>query len=113
MSGILLFLDISSGEILVIILVVMFLFGPKQIPVIARTIGKGLYELRRASDQIKREVMQEANSLEHSVKDPISKIIEEPGNKVTDNELNRNTEPAAPIPGLKPNSTPDAKDANS
>lgn len=113
MSGILLFLDISSGEILVIILVVMFLFGPKQIPVIARTIGKGLYELRRASDQIKREVMQEASKLEQTVKDPLNKIIEEPGNKVADNELNREAQPVAPIPGLKSNPTPEAKDANS
>jgi TatA/E family protein of Tat protein translocase len=113
MSGILLFLDISSGEILVIILVVMFLFGPKQIPVIARTIGKGLYELRRASDQIKREVMQEATSIEQSVKDPINRIIEDTSNKVADNELNREQKEAAPIPGLKQNSTPDEKEANS
>jgi TatA/E family protein of Tat protein translocase len=99
MSGILLFLDISSGEILVIILVVMMLFGPKQIPVIARTIGKGLYELRKASDQIKREVMQEAGQIEHAVKEPITSILNENNNKKPDKEFITDADKSIPISG--------------
>jgi TatA/E family protein of Tat protein translocase len=53
--------DISSGELILILLVALILFGPKQIPAIARSIGKGINELRKASDQLKNEVIQESN----------------------------------------------------
>ncbi|NLH51490.1 MAG: twin-arginine translocase TatA/TatE family subunit [Bacteroidales bacterium] len=63
-----LFFDIGSGELFVVLLLVLIFFGPKQIPSIARSIGKGLYELRRASDQIKREVMEEAEKAKSQVR---------------------------------------------
>ena len=59
--------DISSGELILILLVALILFGPKQIPAIARSIGKGINELRKASDQIKNEVMQESEKINSQI----------------------------------------------
>ncbi len=70
-----LFFDIGSGELFIVLMLVLIFFGPKQIPSIARSIGKGLYELRRASDQIKREVMNEAEKIKSQVR-----IEDEPDN---------------------------------
>jgi TatA/E family protein of Tat protein translocase len=67
MPGILLFFDISGGELMVILLVAFLVFGPKRIPEIARKIGKGMNEIRRASDEIKREINKEARKLENEV----------------------------------------------
>lgn len=64
MPGILLFFDISGGELMVILLVAFLVFGPSKIPEIARKIGKGMNEIRRASDEIKREISKEARKLE-------------------------------------------------
>jgi sec-independent protein translocase protein TatA len=64
MPGILLFFDISGGELMVILLVAFLVFGPNKIPEIARKIGKGMNEIRRASDEIKREINKEAQKLE-------------------------------------------------
>jgi TatA/E family protein of Tat protein translocase len=41
-------------EIAFILVLALLLFGPKRLPEIGRTIGKGLAEFRRASNDLKR-----------------------------------------------------------
>ena len=48
--------SLGTTEMMMIFVVVLILFGPKQLPQIARTIGKGLRDIRRAANQIKHEV---------------------------------------------------------
>lgn len=48
----------GAGEILLILVVVLVLFGPKRLPEIARTIGGMLNTLRRASQDFHDHVMQ-------------------------------------------------------
>lgn len=43
-------------EWLVIILVVLLLFGAKKIPELARGLGQGLTEFRKASTDIRKEI---------------------------------------------------------
>lgn len=45
-------------EWLIIILVVLLLFGAKRIPELARGLGQGINEFRKASDEIKKEIDQ-------------------------------------------------------
>ena len=63
----LLFLDISGGEILLIIIVIFIVFGPNKIPEIARTLGKGFNEIRNASNQIKREINSEVDGFKDTM----------------------------------------------
>jgi sec-independent protein translocase protein TatA len=58
----LLFLDISFGEIFIIVAVIFIIFGPQKIPEIARKVGKGMREVRKASTEIKREINREVNT---------------------------------------------------
>ena len=53
MISILLF--IGGPEIVIIMLVVVMLFGSKKIPEIARGLGKGMRELKDASNDIKEK----------------------------------------------------------
>lgn len=46
----------GTPEILVIFLLVLVLFGPDKLPDLAKQIGKGLRQLRRASDDLKRQI---------------------------------------------------------
>jgi TatA/E family protein of Tat protein translocase len=64
---VLLFFDISAGELIIILLVAFVVFGPSRIPEIARKIGRGINEVRRASDEIKREITKETNKVEKSL----------------------------------------------
>jgi sec-independent protein translocase protein TatA len=43
-------------EILVIVLVVLLLFGAKKIPELARGLGQGITEFRKASSDIRKEL---------------------------------------------------------
>jgi sec-independent protein translocase protein TatA len=63
----LLFFDISTGELLVILLAAFIVFGPSKLPEIARKIGRGMNEIRRASDEIKREIDKEVNKIEQDI----------------------------------------------
>ena len=49
-------LFISGSEIFIILLVVLLLFGSKKLPEVAKGLGKGLREFRRATDEIKKEI---------------------------------------------------------
>jgi sec-independent protein translocase protein TatA len=46
----------SGGELFVIFFVVLLLFGSKKIPELARGIGKGMREIKKATDDIKNEI---------------------------------------------------------
>lgn len=57
----LLFLNsIGGGEVIFILLAVLMLFGAKSIPGLAKTLGKGMREIRTASNEIKRDIQNSA-----------------------------------------------------
>jgi Tat protein translocase TatB subunit len=51
--------DLGFQELIVIFIVALLVFGPKRLPELARTIGKGVGELKRAMLDIKSEVNKE------------------------------------------------------
>ncbi len=53
------FLFISYSEIFVIFFVMLLIFGPEKMPEIARNLGKGIRQLRDASNSVKKEVLKE------------------------------------------------------
>ena len=50
------FENIGFGELLLIIIVLIVFFGPKRIPDIAQSIGKGIREFKRAMRDVQDEV---------------------------------------------------------
>ena len=66
-SSILLFLDISGGEFLVIILGIFLIFGPKKMPEMARKIGRAMNELKKASSDITKEFRDETNVMAREI----------------------------------------------
>ena len=45
----------SFGEIIVISVVALLVLGPERIPIVARSLGRALAELRRSLDEVKNE----------------------------------------------------------
>ncbi len=74
--GILLF-GISGGEILMLILLVLLLFGPKKIPEIARMLGKGLGEVRKVQREINAEIHRYSSEIEGEVRKMESEVKKE------------------------------------
>lgn len=50
--------SVGPGEVLLLFLVVLVLFGPRRLPDIARQLGKVATELRRAAQNFRDQVMQ-------------------------------------------------------
>ena len=55
-------------EMVVIFVVALLVFGPKKLPELARTLGKGLAEFRRASAELRGSLEREMQNIEHEVK---------------------------------------------
>jgi len=77
-------LFISGPEIIVILLIVVMLFGADKIPEIARTLGKGIREVKDATNQIKREINETAEKPELNIHKEISKDINKEVKQVKD-----------------------------
>ena len=50
--------NLGGTELLVIVFVVFLFFGPKKLPEIGRTLGKGLREFRNAMTSVRRDIEQ-------------------------------------------------------
>ncbi len=79
MSGlpVLLFLDISGGELLVIMLVVFLVFGPDKMPEMARKAGRFMNQLKKASSDLTREFKKETAVFEHEVNAVQKKVADQ------------------------------------
>lgn len=51
---------IGMPELILILVVALLIFGPTKLPELARSIGKGLAEFRRASNDLRDQVMNPA-----------------------------------------------------
>jgi len=79
---ILLFFSISGGEIVLVLLAVLVIFGPKRIPSMARKVGKVMGEVKRTTNSLKDEIMEESHEINETVKSVIDDV------KVSEKENN-------------------------
>lgn len=49
-------MNMGAWEWIIIFLVILLLFGAKRIPDLARGLGQGLQEFKKASDDVKKEI---------------------------------------------------------
>ena len=52
------FSGIGTFEILIILFIILLLFGAKKLPELAKGLGKGIKEFKKASNDIKEEVQK-------------------------------------------------------
>ena len=60
---------LGFGELIVILIVALLLFGPEKLPEVARTMGKAVAELRRAMDEFRHEVSTPRFEVERELRD--------------------------------------------
>lgn len=48
--------NLGAGEIILIVLVVLLLFGAKKIPELARGLGKGMSEFKKGLKDVEKEI---------------------------------------------------------
>lgn len=97
----LLFLDFSGGEFLLIALVFLTFFGSKSIPDIARTLGKAMREFKEAANSVQREI-QESSGLNQ-----IKEELNPSPNKTTTQQ-----QPVVKLPEVMPSRPEEPKKEN-
>ena len=50
--------NLGAGEIILILLVILILFGAKKIPELARGIGKGMSEFKKGLKDVEKEIKE-------------------------------------------------------
>lgn len=110
------------GEIIFLFFIALVIFGPKKLPELGKTIGKGLREFKKASDELKsnwdqhvREADNPVNDLKQTFSDIKADVesaatIDNPVNdlKETFSEIKADVESAATIEDEAPMATPAA-----
>lgn len=107
MTNLIFLFGISGGEILIIMLVILLLFGPSKIPEIARLMGRGINEVKKVQREINTEIQRysaeveketrkiqtDINELKQEVSKATQDVTAEPGGadkKVNKEEEQRN-----------------------
>lgn len=65
---------LSGGELMLVFLVFLLLFGSNKIPELARGLGKGLREFKKATDDIKREINQSTEGISGEISESVGGI---------------------------------------
>jgi sec-independent protein translocase protein TatA len=76
------FLFISGPEIMVVMLIVVMVFGADKIPEIARGLGKGMRQMKDATNDIKKEIKD--SSEKNNIDPNIAKDLQKEAGSVKD-----------------------------
>ena len=63
--------SIGVPELIIIFIVALIVFGPKKLPELGKSLGKGLSEFRRASNELKSTIEEEVRSIETEATKPV------------------------------------------
>lgn len=89
------FLFIGAPEVMIILLIVVMLFGADKIPEIARGLGKGMRQVKDATNEIKREINTSAEK--NGVNLDVTKDIKNEINSVKSNITDKIKDLSGPI----------------
>jgi len=68
LNGFILLFGISGGELLIIFLLAIVVFGPSKIPEIARMIAKGVNEVKKVQREINTEINRYSGDIEREAR---------------------------------------------
>ncbi len=69
--------NLGFPEIVIIFIVALVIFGPRKLPELGRSLGRGLSEFKKASNELKRTWEDEVEAVKHEVEveqDELKKI---------------------------------------
>ncbi len=64
LNGILAFLNLGTGEIILIVAVILLLFGGRKIPELMRGLGKGVKSFKQGMNEVEDELKKPLDDLD-------------------------------------------------
>lgn len=62
-----LFLNLGTGEVFIIMLFILIFFGADKLPGMARTLGRGIREMKNATAEIQKEIEKSATEVQRNM----------------------------------------------
>jgi TatA/E family protein of Tat protein translocase len=76
--------DVGTGEFVLILFVILMLFGSKGLPEFARNLGRGMRQIRDASNEIQRDIQNSATEMRRDMNVPtIEELTKTPDNGIS------------------------------
>ena len=72
--------SIGMPELILIFVIALIVFGPKKLPEVGKSLGRGLAEFKKASDDFKQSIHKEVESLKE---EPSPENSAHPASKTT------------------------------
>jgi sec-independent protein translocase protein TatA len=96
--------NLGVPELIFILVLALLIFGPKRLPEIGRTLGKGLTEFRRASNELKRSIETEMSEIDDTQRPAVPRLQQRPpaGTAAAGEHVAEPTAPASGPPPLAP-----------
>ena len=99
-------MELSIGEMALIAIAIVVLFGPDKLPQIARDLGSGVRKMRGAVEDIKTEILKETDNPVSEIKKEIEKVKDaakdfNPMKNIEENIINEPSS-APETPKIKP-----------
>lgn len=67
-------MELSIGEMLLVAVAIVVLFGPDKLPQIARDLGQGVRKMRGAMEDVKSEILKETDNPVSEIKKEIERV---------------------------------------
>ena len=68
---------IGLPELIIILIVALIVFGPKKLPDLAKSLGRGIAEFKKATDEFKSTIQTDISGIENEIKDVKKDLTEE------------------------------------
>jgi len=65
---------IGMPEMIIILVIALIVIGPHKLPELAKSLGKGLAEFKKASEDFQRNIQEEARKSEEEKKEPAAQV---------------------------------------
>src|SRR5262245_28281348 len=72
-------LNIGPQELLIILVIALLVVGPQRLPELGRSIGRGLRELRKAQDEVRRTIQVNLDEPNGDATSPKARPVGDPG----------------------------------
>lgn len=101
-NAVILFLNIGTPELILIMFVALLLFGGEKLPGLARGLGKGIRDFKDASEGVKREINNQINSYEEKKSETNVVTTVEPDYYASGDEGHEEHEESKPLINTEP-----------
>jgi len=83
---------IGMPELIIILVIALLVIGPHKLPELAKSLGKGLAEFKKASEDFQRNIQEEARKTEEKSTPPAEQVAAAVHKEHIDNATTQSTQ---------------------